>query len=311
MPHECTDCGRQFADGSKEMLSGCPNCGGNTFQFRPQGTASERTDADEPQPEPSDILEAPPEPAANNSVARTVGNAAMAVRDLVGSNDPPAGHPMAEGDSPAEDQTVEADSLAENQRAEAESPAENKPTEADAPADDSTVEVDSIQSPTPQQPRESASSERVVPERQGKKEQDGRDSDTPEIDSRDETSDSESRSDVSDVDREDADSREDTAQASARSEVVSPDDLPPPPETSVRQRPAPVVDESSERTGAEDRPNLDELRKQLNEQFESIRVVAPGQYELNLMELFDREEYIIALQEDGKYTIQVPERWNE
>jgi predicted nucleic acid-binding Zn-ribbon protein len=27
------------------------------------------------------------------------------------------------------------------------------------------------------------------------------------------------------------------------------------------------------------------------------------------MELYDREEYIIALQEDGKYTIQVPDRW--
>jgi predicted nucleic acid-binding Zn-ribbon protein len=29
------------------------------------------------------------------------------------------------------------------------------------------------------------------------------------------------------------------------------------------------------------------------------------------MELYDREEYIIALQEDGKYTIQVPERWED
>jgi len=37
--------------------------------------------------------------------------------------------------------------------------------------------------------------------------------------------------------------------------------------------------------------------------------VAPGQYELNLMELYDRQEYIIALQEDGKYTVQVPDRW--
>ena len=266
MPHECTDCGRQFADGSKEMLSGCPDCGGNTFQFRPQRTDSESADAGEPQSEPSDILEAPPEPAANSSVARTVGNAAMAVRDLVGSNDPPAGHPTAEAESPAEDQTVEGDS----------------------PADDSTVEVDSIQSPTQQQSGEPAASEAVVPERKDEKEEDRRDGNTPEIDS-----------------------REDTAQASARSEVVSPDDLPPTPETSVRQRPAPVVDESSERTAKEDRPNLDELRKQLNEQFESIRVVAPGQYELNLMELFDRDEYIIALQEDGKYTIQVPERWNE
>ena len=68
-----------------------------------------------------------------------------------------------------------------------------------------------------------------------------------------------------------------------------------------------------ERAAAErqDRPDLSELREELNEQFESIRVLEPGQYELNLMSLYDREEYIIALQEDGKYTIQVPERWEE
>ena len=60
-----------------------------------------------------------------------------------------------------------------------------------------------------------------------------------------------------------------------------------------------------------DRPELDELRRELNEQFESIRIVAPGQYELNLMELYDREEHIIALQEDGRYVIQVPESWRD
>jgi predicted nucleic acid-binding Zn-ribbon protein len=57
----------------------------------------------------------------------------------------------------------------------------------------------------------------------------------------------------------------------------------------------------------EDRPDLAELREELNQQFESIRVLEPGHYELNLMELYDREEYIIALQEDGRYRIQVPD----
>jgi hypothetical protein len=62
---------------------------------------------------------------------------------------------------------------------------------------------------------------------------------------------------------------------------------------------------------AEDRPDLEQLREELNDQFESIRVLKPGHYELNLMELYDREEYIIALQEDGRYTIQVPDRWRD
>ena len=230
MPHQCTDCGRRFDDGSKEMLSGCPDCGGNTFQFHPKGRAGTDSGGQEPPPETPE----PPEPAVNSSVARTVGNAATAVRDLVGGDDPPAGHPAS---SRAETPEQRPDS--------APSP-EPRPDSAPKPSDSGSITAD----------------------------------------------------------------REDAAQASARTEVVSPDDLPPAPERSVRERPAPVVDETSEST-AEERPDLDELRKQLNQQFESIRVVAPGQYELNLMGLFDREEYIIALQEDGKYTIQVPERWGE
>jgi len=29
------------------------------------------------------------------------------------------------------------------------------------------------------------------------------------------------------------------------------------------------------------------------------------------MELYDREEYIIALQENGRYVIEVPETWRD
>jgi len=214
MPHECTDCGRGFDDGSKEMLSGCPNCGGTTFQFRPAGASA---DAQEP-PEP-------PEPPVNSTVARTVGNAATAVRDLVGTDGPDASRGRSE-------------------------PEPSPPAAGDGDA------AGRHRTGTPEQDRP-----------------------------------------------------EDAAQASARSEVVSPDDLPPAPER-VRDREPPATPDTDHGVD-EERPDLDELRDQLNEQFESIRVLAPGQYELNLMELFDREEYIIALQEDGKYTIQVPERWGE
>ncbi|WP_217900335.1 Zn-ribbon domain-containing protein, partial [Halorubrum sp. Ea8] len=41
MPHQCTTCGRTFPDGSKEMLSGCPDCGGNKFQFKPAGATTD------------------------------------------------------------------------------------------------------------------------------------------------------------------------------------------------------------------------------------------------------------------------------
>lgn len=39
---------------------------------------------------------------------------------------------------------------------------------------------------------------------------------------------------------------------------------------------------------------------------ESVRIIAPGQYEINLEKLFEREEIIIAIQEDGRYVIHLP-----
>ncbi|MFC7071503.1 Zn-ribbon domain-containing protein [Halovenus rubra] len=232
MPHQCTDCGRPFENGSKEMLSGCPECGGNTFQFRPGG--GEDDDSEEPE---ETAPPEPPEPEVNSTVARTVGNAATAVRDLVGRGNSSPGYP----DEP--DPSVSG---------------------RDSPSTRTTAEQD-------------------------------RSSQTPSTGAI----------------TADTTTQEDAAQTSARTEVVSSDNLPDSPETPTRERSTPAVDESSQQPADEDRPDLDELREQLNEQFESIRVVAPGQYELNLMELYDREEYIVALQEDGKYTIQVPERWSE
>ncbi|MFD1586416.1 Zn-ribbon containing protein [Halorientalis brevis] len=228
MPHQCTNCGLSFEDGSKEMLSGCPDCGGNKFQFHP-------SDDDVPE-EPDTTAEPPEPPGPDSSVARTVGNAAATVRNLVGGSD--AGSPE------------------------------------------------------------------------------------PDATSLDDASTGARTTDSSDA----APTTEDTAQANARSEVVSPDEIPssgwgPTDDTDAVQSDAPTVSPSAsdaEPAGeqqadelAEDRPDLAQLREELNDQFESIKILSPGTYELNLMELYDREEYIIALQEDGRYTIQVPETWHE
>ena len=171
MPHQCTNCGRTFDDGSKQMLAGCPDCGGNKFQFLPPGTV-EREAPEEPLDGAAasggddDIIEAPPEPVANT----------------------PAG--------------------------------------------------------------------------------------------------------------------EDRAQATARSSVVSENELPPAePHYGAEEPPAPAEEPES--------PDLAQLREELNEQFESIKILRPGEYELNLMELYDREEYIIALEEDGRYVIDVPDTWRD
>lgn len=153
MPHQCTTCGETFADGSKEMLAGCPKCDGNKFQFLPGDVADEQPPNDDAD---KDILEAPDDP-----------------------------------------ETIE-----------------------------------------------------------------------------------------------------DSAQASARRTIVTDDELPKDVSISRAVESVTEVPDPS--------PDPEEVKAQLNEQFESIRIVQPGQYELNLMELYDRDEYIVALEEDGRYVINVP-----
>jgi predicted nucleic acid-binding Zn-ribbon protein len=39
---------------------------------------------------------------------------------------------------------------------------------------------------------------------------------------------------------------------------------------------------------------------------ESVKILAPGQYEINLEKILSRDEIVIALQEDGRYVIHLP-----
>ena len=257
MPHQCTNCGHTFADGSKEMLSGCPGCGGNTFQFHPEGTEI-------PEGPPGGAEAKPPEPEGG-SAANTVGRAATKVRDFVGAGT----------DSETEAGTDATDSSA------------GPPGPESAP---------DPSAPWPDDPDDETGDAEII-DADARREGKG---------------------------REDA---EDLAQASARADVADPDDL-----TAGAVDPSTSggidVPDASDSTGTAsdagaptpsdgrvvsepsgENPGVEELREQLNDQFESIKIVEPGQYELNLMELFDREEYIIALQENGRYVIQVPENW--
>ncbi|AGN01454.1 hypothetical protein L593_07545 [Salinarchaeum sp. Harcht-Bsk1] len=253
MPHQCTGCGHVFPDGSKEMLSGCPDCGGNKFQFQPSsatggGDPAGGADAGAA---PSEEPPEPPEPPSpGGSVAETVAGAAQSVKNMVGSgnSEPERASAGATGDGPSDHEW----------------PAVGR------------------EDATPKQPSE------------------------------------------------------DAAQAGARSATVSPDELPDHDVVdskladSEAPEPASTAEEgalsataseaadaeepgSAPFTGSGDReketPDLSELRAELNDQFESIKIVERGQYELNLMELYDREEYIISLMEDGRYAIEVPETW--
>jgi predicted nucleic acid-binding Zn-ribbon protein len=273
MPHECTTCGRTFPDGSKEMLSGCPNCGGNKFQFHPGGTSS------------SGATESP------GSESSTPPDHTPPDHTTPGDDDAPLDSPPGPGSAPPTDSSFTFGSSRSGEAGVA-------PPSGSASADPDSASPGTIE-------RDSATIE----------------DDLDPIDS---------GSDLPPEDR---------AQASARSTVVSDDELPqtdsgqdsppetvdsPPPENRDADAPDDPLgghdrngvstessDDHAEGTDASDSPDLSELREELNDQFESIKIHARGEYELNLMELYDREEHIIALQEDGRYVIDVPGSWRE
>jgi predicted nucleic acid-binding Zn-ribbon protein len=290
MPHQCTTCGHVFADGSKEMLSGCPECGGNTFQFHPKGT--------EPPEEPPDAD--PPEPEGS-STANTVGRAATKVRDFVSSDagtDPDSGDGSggpAPGSGSADSQSTGSPTADAR-----EGPAD---TTADATGDAPTT---GAPDPNATWPSEDDDGDGLPTDEDGIIDADAREA---------------ARA---------ADAGEDGAQAAARGGVAAgpeaeaggPEAEPPPSDSGSGGDDAGLsaAEDTVDRTGDQpegrvvsepdgEQPDIAELREQLNDQFESIKILEPGQYELNLMELYDREEYIIALQENGRYVIQVPEQW--
>lgn len=291
MPHQCTDCGHVFPDGSKAMLSGCPDCEGNTFQFLPErasdpdsdaavGPEASETDAAEPVPEnPSDPspVDSPPDPPERSS-ASTVGRAAAVVRDWVHDTSSVPSEPepadAVEGDEvPPSDATAtdESGDRAVASEIETGSDGDSPPrsTAAGPPADGISAE-----SATPHASDPSAGGAR-------------------------------SEDTVEPTERE----IEDRAQTDARTDAVSANDLPASPPSDPEISPPDASNGRIESAPVEERPDLEDLRQELNDQFESIRIVAPGQYELNLMELYDREEYIIALRENGRYVIEAPETW--
>ena len=46
--------------------------------------------------------------------------------------------------------------------------------------------------------------------------------------------------------------------------------------------------------------------KEIGNRIESIRILSPGQYELNLESLLERKEIVMALKEDGTYIVNLP-----
>jgi predicted nucleic acid-binding Zn-ribbon protein len=297
MPHQCTSCDRTFADGSKEMLSGCPECGGTKFQFRPDGFdgASDSGTPDASDSGPSESTpESPPEPTdrPGDSVSRTVGNAAATVRDLVGGS---ASSDATQARPPSESGGATTPTAGSSASSTATTEDSDPTADADDSFDDDIIVAESGPG-TEDTAQADARSQLVDPDEMPDSERfDPTDDDTGE------TADPSPGDAAAELARDGTVENGPSLSAEADGTVQEASDDP----TNGR-----TVAEEPDAERA-DRPDLAELREELNDQFESIRVLEPGQYELNLMELYDREEYIIALQEDGRYSIQVPETWRQ
>jgi len=234
------------------MLSGCPDCGGNKFQFEPAGSTADDQPADT-EPSTDDAVDSPPG-AANSPPDASTG-------ESVTIDPEPADNASADRQtSPPETEGYEGDADAGSEQpaaASGESPAQ------------STARSDVVDS-----------SELTAAGAMG-----------PSTESAEEAS---------------------GEQPSAEQSTPAAGDTPT--EPSAADQPDPAAEQSAsadQSTPDEEQSNLHQLRKELNDQFESIRIVSPGQYELNLMELYDREEYIISLREDGRYVIEVPDSWGD
>ncbi len=295
MPHQCTNCGRTFADGSKEMLSGCPDCGGNKFQFAPKtAAAADSSDGAD------DAGVADAGSADSGSVTR---RATETVRDWITGDDPADGRDRSSADPAVQSIPDDSSAAGESERSWPSS------GEAATEADDATGEEFAEWPETARRPEDRAGPV------------------TETIDEPDDDNRERSRQRSVGPTTTLADD-ENSAQADARSEVVPADDLPArdgaavsetqrSPDTGDLSDAPPAGDDRPPEHGrvvsepSGDRPSIEDLREELNEQFESIKIVRPGQYELNLMELYNREEYIISLQEDGRYVIDVPDSWRD
>ena len=47
-------------------------------------------------------------------------------------------------------------------------------------------------------------------------------------------------------------------------------------------------------------------QEEIGERVESVRILSPGSYELNLESLLERDEIVMALKEDGTYLVHLP-----
>lgn len=62
---------------------------------------------------------------------------------------------------------------------------------------------------------------------------------------------------------------------------------------------------------SEEKTSQESQSKEIGDRVESVRILAPGTYELNLESLLERDEIVMALKEDGTYIVHLPSVFNK
>ncbi|RKD93737.1 OapC/ArvC family zinc-ribbon domain-containing protein [Halopiger aswanensis] len=384
MPHQCTNCGRTFPDGSKEMLSGCPDCGGNKFQFTPSGSgsgtgsgssggsaAAGSSDAAAGSASASSAADGPDAGSGHDAAPETddesvASRAADTVRDLMSPDSASAADSRSTPNTGAE--TGSGTEAEPDEMASERSWPKTATEDARGGADDASDEPEGFTEwpETARRPEDRDGNAGTAPaDTESEDSSVDRRKPTATLADSENTAQADARSDVvsstelpSHTDRDDLRNRTasqsvdssatdrnsdadsgtaDTSESGASVDASASTDSTAVPDSNTDSAVEPAVDEptagdtvaeagsGSDSSGDDqppshgrvvsepsgDEPSMEELREELNKQFESIKIVSPGQYELNLMELYNREEYIISLQEDGRYVIDVPDSWRE
>lgn len=108
-------------------------------------------------------------------------------------------------------------------------------------------------------------------------------------------------------------SNEDESQQVARTEFVDEDSLPSPsviealqssPDDQTKPESEPTVENNEPTPAVETVNNIEEVQQRLNEQYDGIRVVRQGRYEINLTQLYRGHDYVIEIGDDGAYTVK-------
>lgn len=101
--------------------------------------------------------------------------------------------------------------------------------------------------------------------------------------------------------------KENRTQQEARTEFIDKDELPTSSAANSLQNPTgsaeDEVNETSGKQSVRRVESIEKVREQLNRQYEGIKVVEQGRFEINLTELYRGNEYVIEVGSDGAYEV--------